>query len=73
MRTLKPIRKQLSVPLYQAVILSNRKQYVLAKKIDMHPSILNKAIHGAWVDSNDGRWKRLARLVNIPAHKIFKV
>lgn len=65
-------RKRLSVSLYQSVILSDQKQYVLAKKIGMHPSILNKAIHGAEVDPTDIRWKKLARLVGIEPDKIFE-
>jgi hypothetical protein len=67
-----PARKRLSVALYHAVLLSDQYQYVLAKKIGMHPSILNKAIHGAAVEVADGRWKKLARLVNVPLDQIFE-
>lgn len=65
-------RKRLSVALYHAVVLSDQYQYVLAKKIGMHPSILNKAIHGAEVEVDDIRWKKLARLVNVPTEQIFE-
>lgn len=65
-------RKRLSVLLYERVLLSHKKQYVLARQADLHPSILNKAIHGWPVSVEDKRWKKLAKLVGVDEDKIFE-
>lgn len=67
-----PPRKRLSVHLYERVLLSPKKQYVLAKQADLHPSILNKAIHGWPVSVEDKRWKKLAKLVGVSEDQIFE-
>ena len=72
MATDAPPRKRLSVHLYERVLLSPVKQYVLAKKADLHPSILNKAIHGWPVSIEDKRWKKLAKLVGVGEDQIFE-
>lgn len=67
-----PKRKRLSVLLHDRVILSPVKQYVLAKKIGAHPSVLNKAIHGWPVSVEDRRWERLGKLVGLEPSSIFE-
>lgn len=73
MRTVtRPIRKRLSVQLYERVMLSPVKQYEFARKIGAHPSILNKAIHGWPVSVADRRWRKLAKLVGIDESLTFE-
>jgi len=66
-------KKRLSVLLYERVILSPLKQYELAQRIKINPSALNKAIHGAEVDTADPRWRKLGKLVGVEATKVFEV
>ena len=67
----RPIRKRLSLAIFERVMLSPIKQYQFARKIGAHPSILNKAIHGWPVSTADRRWTKLAKLVGLPESETF--
>lgn len=65
-------RKRLSVLLHERVILSPLKQYELAQRIGVNPSVLNRAIHGADVETTDPRWLKLGKLVGVEPGKVFE-
>lgn len=67
------LRKRLSVLLYEKVILSPIPQYELAQRIKLNPSVLNRAIHGAEVNTTDPRWRLLAKLVGVESTKVFEL
>lgn len=63
--------QHLSRRLFEAVMLSDIYQYELAAKIGMHPTQLNRALHGAPVSETDRRWRKLAHAVGVPDDLTF--
>ena len=65
-------KKYLSEIASRTVMLHALTQREIADKINMHPSTLNRAIHGSPVNRDDDRWSTLSAILELPQRRLFE-